>query len=288
MAVYLKGAFMKANYFFKWVTAVACISITWLYSPLYANAERPNFGWSWIMPYQPNYILPYYYTQSPDQNFRSVNPSGTRIQNNEFKFQISIQVPIVEDVFFPKDGINLAYTQLSYWQAYDQSAFFRETNYEPELFYHVNDLYKLGSMHLKHLQLGFVHQSNGRGGQLERSWNRIYLDQTLSWNQLNLSIRPWWRIHMSGLKDYNSDIMNYLGYGRVVIWTTLGQAEWSIMLRNQLESAFKRGFEQISISYPFTQHVKGYIQLNSGYGQSLAEYNHYTNAFGVGISLSGR
>ena len=125
-------------------------------------------SWSLLRPYHPNYIMPYYYTQSPDQEFDNINPSGTPIKRNEFKFQLSIQVPVFHHIFFPGDGFSFAYTQMSYWQAYSQSAYFRETNYEPELFYYVPDIKRFHGIKLERLQMGFYHQSNGRGGENER------------------------------------------------------------------------------------------------------------------------
>jgi len=32
--------------------------------------------------------------------------------------------------------------------------------------------------------------------------------------------------------------------------------------------------------------VKGYVQVFSGYGQSLIDYNRYTNGVGIGFALS--
>ena len=79
----------------------------------------------------------------------------------------------------------LAYTQKSFWQWInsDQSSPFRETNYNPEVFYRW-----IPTAHLFNhwaLDAGFEHESNGKGytppdaagrpTSLSRSWNRLYL-----------------------------------------------------------------------------------------------------------------
>jgi phospholipase A1 len=55
-----------------------------------------------------------------------------------------------------------------------------------------------------------------------------------------------------------------------------------------MESDFKRGTEELDITFPLYNHLHGFLQAFSGYGQNLISFNHYTNAFGVGISLTSR
>ena len=53
--------------------------------------------------------------------------------HEEFKAQLSMMVPIIPRLFHnPNASIDIAYTQLNYWQVYAKSQYFRETNYEPE------------------------------------------------------------------------------------------------------------------------------------------------------------
>jgi phospholipase A1/A2 len=60
----------------------------------------------------------------------------------------------------------------------------------------------------------------------------------------------------------------------------------SVMTRNNLESRFARGTEEVDFSFPLTTHFHGFVQFFSGYGQSLIEYDHYTNGVGVGFALN--
>lgn len=80
--------------------------------------------------YQPNYILPFNYTQFPDNNvYNGQTPDNQQISHYDVKFQLSLKYPLWNFNDFHK--LYVAYTQMSYWQAYQNSAFFRETNYEP-------------------------------------------------------------------------------------------------------------------------------------------------------------
>ncbi len=86
--------------------------------------------------YRPTYVLPYYYTANPYYSiYQNNTPNDQRIKSSEFKAQLSFFVPVMTSIFNdPNKTLNIAYTQLNYWQFYTSSQYFRETNYEPEVF----------------------------------------------------------------------------------------------------------------------------------------------------------
>jgi len=232
---------------------------------------------------EPTYILPYYYTGKPDQEVYPTdqNPDNQPIQKQEFKAQLSLLFPLWRNLF-KGTGLFASYTQLSYWQFYAKSQYFRETNYEPAIFLRRHILANA------EWRLGLVHQSNGRGLPYERSWNRAFLDFRISGEKWLISLKPWFLIFKSDSSNvHNPDIADYLGYGRVLLAYKIRRQTFSLMFRNALESGFKRGAVELTWSFPlFSTKLKGMVQFFSGYGQSLIEYNHYTNSAGVGIALS--
>lgn len=237
--------------------------------------------------YQPTYVIPFYYTGSPDNSVYDGNlPDNQSIMHDEIKFQFSFKYPLWQ--FNKAHILYIAYTQMSYWQAYQRSPFFRETDYEPEIFLANEVNIPLGNgWETNFLNVGAMHQSNGEGGNLERSWNRIYLNAIEGKGNFMVQIQPWYIIQDSSLETHNPDIANYLGYGQIILAYKYSQQVFSFQIRNEFESGFKRGALQFTWSFPTgIRHLKGYIQLFSGYGQSLIEYNHYTNSAGIGISLS--
>lgn len=232
--------------------------------------------------YQPNYVLPYYYTGNPYQSiYVGHTPENQRVMNSEFKYQMSFQVALWPHMFHSKLNLVFAYTQLSYWQFYAKSQYFRETNYEGSVFFSDNFTENwLGS-------IGVEHQSNGRGGPLERSWNRLFANLVLSGNHWLIDLDPWILIFTQESSDlHNPDICKYLGYGREIFAFTFYHQEITFQFRNILESGFKRGTIIAGYSFPIYGKMKGYIQFFTGYGQSLIEYNHYTNSAGIGIVFS--
>lgn len=229
---------------------------------------------------RPNYILPYYYTASPYQNvYEGDTPLNQRINQNEFKFQLSLLVPVVQSVMNMPLDINLSYTQMSYWQVYSTSAWFRETDYEPELIFN----YTLDPYNQVGLSLN--HESNGRGGTEERAWNRLIGLYTYGHNNWMVTARAWVLIFKADSSDlYNPDIVDYLGHGDLTGSYEIGKLVISLTGGN-FERIHQSHF-QGSLSYPITNKIRLYLQGYAGYGQSLIEYNHRTNAFGLGIAFN--
>ena len=264
----------------KTMTAITTNQPSALEQRIVQEKNESPFGISF---YAPTYILPAYYTFSPDYEVYDGNtPDDEKLDRLEFKAQLSLLVPVVSGNFYQRPlSLNFAYTELSYWQFYAKSQYFRETDYEPQVFasynFHPNWW----------LNVGTIHQSNGRGGDLERSWNRAYAALVFSGPNWMVSIRPWILIFKANSSDiHNSNIADYLGHGDLLLVYKTGRNEFSLMVRNEAESGFKRGAEEFDWSVHMWKHFYLYTQFFSGYGQSLIEYNHYTNAAGIGIALN--
>ena len=240
-----------------------------------------------ITAYKPNYILPVTYDSEPNQQHDLLDPV-------ELKFQISFKVILLEDMFNTNSELAVAYTQQNFWQAYndDISSPFRETNYEPEIFWGLHTNNDVLGMRFRYFMFGFVHQSNGRSKQLSRSWNRLYLNFVLQKGNFYLSIKPWYRIPEDPKSDPsdahgddNPDILDYMGHGELRAFYRYEKHEFSMMLRNNLLSDNKGAF-QLDWAYPAGDKLKWYVQYFNGYGESLIDYNHSVNKIGVGIMLT--
>jgi phospholipase A1/A2 len=246
------------------------------------NKIPPYFG---ITAYRPNYILPYYYTGSPYYAVYNNNtPNNETIDHSEFKFQISLKIPIWQMILGHNSSLMFAYTQLSYFQLYNTKTFVRETDYEPEFFLANKIDYHLSKNWLfNNVNVGINHQSNGYGNDLQRGWDRLYLEAIASSNHWMVSLQPWYVIDTN---DNNSNISKYLGHGQALVSYEIHQHVFSFQARNFLEHEARYVTGELTWSFPLTKYVKGYVQIFSGYGQSLIEYNHHTNSAGLGIALT--
>jgi phospholipase A1/A2 len=235
--------------------------------------------------YEPNYIMPFAYTSSWNKAAELEDDELDNLNHIETKFQLSIKTAIWKNFFNYKNSLNLAYTQLSFWQLYSHTPYFRETNYQPEIFFSGSIEKKLvGGWNLSFINIGAIHESNGRGGSNERSWNRAYAEVIFSNANWLLSIRPWYVIPGNSLEN-NPNISSYLGHERLILSYKFHQQTFSILTYN-LERLTTRASVEATWSFPLIRQLHGYVQGFSGYGQSLIEYDHRTNSVSVGIALN--
>lgn len=251
-----------------------------------------------IQPYRQTYLLVKRTSninrqpESPAIGHSTLTPID--IDASEVKFQLSLKADIGDQHNINFMGIKTlrlwgAYTQQSNWQVFNvrNSSPFRETVHEPELIATLGTGYASG---LKLINLGWVHQSNGRSLPESRSWYRIYLLGGWEWNNTtSILLRGWQRIQENSLKDDNPDISHYLGHGDIVIrWEPLDKSQSiAMLLRNNLSRTDNRGFVQIdwATQVKFGSAARMHLQLTSGFGESLIDYNHRQNTIGLGFSF---
>jgi phospholipase A1 len=216
------------------------------------------------------------------------------IDATEVKFQLSFKADIGDQRNVNFLGIKTvrfwgAYTQQSNWQVFNvrNSSPFRETVHEPEL---IATLGTGNASGLKLINLGWVHQSNGQPLPDSRGWYRIYLLGGWEWNNsTSILLRGWQRIPEKSHADDNPDISHYLGRGDMVIrWEPVDKSQSiALLLRNNLSGSDNLGYVQIDWATPvkFGNAARMHIQVTSGYGESLIDYNHHQNTFGLGFSF---
>jgi phospholipase A1 len=240
-----------------------------------------------IRPHKQVYLLPVRYTtdvnKQPSSPTQGTIPQPLDYINTEVKFQFSAKIKALE----VKERFDLwiAYTQLSFFQMYNKSnsAPFRENNYEPELMGVIHTDYDLLGLKGRFINIGLVHQSNGRADPLSRSWNRVYAQFGFERGGFGLTIRPWYRIREDWTDDNNPDITDYIGRGDLVATYRAGGHNFSLMLRSNVNFWNFRGAAQLDWSFPLYRQLKGYLQVFTGYGESLIDYNHNQTTLGAGF-----
>lgn len=236
---------------------------------------------------KPNYILPITHNTSPNEApFKQLDPNA-EADNEEVKFQLSFQTKMGQDLFGTNGDLWFGYTQVSYWQLYndDFSSPFRDTSYEPEAYFSFLTGYPFFGLTGRVINFGFVHQSNGRGEPLSRSWNRVYAEFLLDRGNLVLSFKPWVRINESSADDDNPDITDFLGHYELRAAYKWRQQLFSVMVRNVFDSEHRYNSE-LMWSFPIKAHLRGLVQWYNGYGESLIDYNHNNHRIGIGLLMT--
>jgi phospholipase A1 len=254
-----------------------------------AAAKRGIFSFT---AYQQNYFIPYHYTHRPNNSPSRVGEAPAaredRLNNEEATFQLSFKVKIAENLFPSGSDLWFGYSQYSVWQMYNKalSSPFRNTDYQPELMYVIPTGGEVLGLKWRMLNIGLVHQSNGRGEPLSRSWNRAYAQFGFERGDFVLLVKPWYRFDEDTPDDDNPEITDYLGRGEVLAIYRSGRQQFSARWRNSFQAHDNRGSILLDWSFPLVGNLKGYAQFFNGYGETLLDYNRSQTSFGLGILLT--
>jgi phospholipase A1 len=225
---------------------------------------------------------------SPNQAPYEVLGQGEVLTHNELKFELSLRAKFAKQLFGDKGDLWLAYSQTSWWQAFNRShsSPFRETNYEPEAWLSFVTNTDVLGLKLREISTGVWHQSNGQAGSLSRSWNRVYGDFQLVRGDWRVNVKPWVRIPEDPANDNNPDIENYLGRFELrTFYQTNGKQLLTLMLRNVFDREHRVNAE-LGWTFPIAGKMRGMVQYYYGYGESLIDYNYKINRIGVGIAVT--
>ena len=226
-----------------------------------------NFGFLGLKYYEPIYMLfTHDFSKKSDR------------KADELHFEFSFERPIAYEALGFGEKISFAYAQNSWWQITQDSAPFRESNYRPELYVSAPVPFA------DELKIGAMHESNGKGGEESRSWNRLYAQSTWSADGFSISPRVWYAFW---LDRTNEDIADYMGYGDLRASYTFGKQRLSALWRNNLHfDGSNRGAIELNYSFPiFNSGFYGYLRYFGGYGESLADYKRSVNKIGIGLSF---
>jgi phospholipase A1 len=226
-----------------------------------------------------NYFLPVSYRFKGQYE----ETNGHHANKVETEFQISIKYDFGANMLGFNEIYSIGYTQLAFWQLYEESAYFRETNYNPELFVTIPTIFSNEKIFLKAVCLSFAHESNGRGGAEERSWNYLSASAYFQYKLLFSELKLWKRLPDS--TDYNPNLIEYMGHGHLRFILPYREHIAQLVLKSNFKD---HGSVELNYSHP-TPHSDDlffYIKAFSGYGESLINYDGYINKIGIGFSIS--
>lgn len=212
------------------------------------------------------------------------------------KFQISLAIRLFGepmdklDYGERRDGLYTSFSQTSLWDLEGDSKPFYDSSYRPEVWYHQS----LPSGPLTHFGVegGGGHESNGRDGDLSRSFNHLFIrpvgrmDFTNGWH---VGFHPRARVYVTSLEE-NPDIARYRG--NFDLEAEIGQDDqFQLAAIGRIGNAMDRGSIQLDATYPLTVPTHGWanfdlhLQVFHGYGESLRAYDEKVTHVLAGISF---
>lgn len=237
------------------------------------NAEPARF----FRPYKDNYLV--FGRMRMDDD--SPPFSGEELDT---KFELGLTFSLFEgrETFDFLAPLHVGYSQKSWWNIAEDSAPFREHNYNPEIYWLFDQPTRplLGRPPFVDL-IGLEHQSNGRAGPQSRSWDRVYAQKEIDLiPQLSVGIKIW---DILARDLTNADIRRYLGNGEFSL--TFRPNE-----RTNLRWRVRHGNDVDTYSYTFDiyyrrPNVNGafFIQYHDGYGEALVTYNQKSRSLRGGF-----
>ena len=215
----------------------------------------------------------------------------------EFQFSVKYKVLNLKGDGDPLTHLYFAYTQTSFWNVLSKDPSFYDTSYKPSMFLYYPDLVQKDFFQFD-LQLGGEHESNGRGGDLERSYNRIYLQPKTTFDlpynlQFSLQPRVWFYVRVG---DNNLNIADYRGYADLLAaltWLDPDSGEkvqfaTKFMIGDEGSHAgltFDLRFNLVGIPVLRAFNPSIQVQYFTGYGQTLLQYNETSHALRAGLCL---
>lgn len=227
--------------------------------------------------HKPIFILPYTYSRDYES------------EQTEVLFSVSAKLrPLGPPLYF-------AYSQRSYWTLYDDSRSrpFRETVYNPEIFYRWKPRRDAEASSIWGIDGGYEHESNGQDIPASRSWDRLYLAPFFERRGTAVQLKLWVRLPEDNKKDDqdakgddNPDIEDFLGHGELHLHRRLGlNRRLHLMLRGNPGAG--HGAIQIEHSWRIGQGDLFWQAYGfHGYGESLTDYNDSVTRIGIGFALS--
>ena len=252
----------------------------------------PDSRRAYVRLHQPNYLLLGRYTTdaniAPYQPLFDAFDEEGEFDDVEAKFQLSVKGRLLatDD---NRWGLWFAYTQQSQWQLYspDISRPFRETNYMPEIFGSFRPGVDIGGWQWNLLNFGYTHQSNGRADPISRSWDRLFVEAGFERDNFVLLARAWTRVTPSDYEDDNPDIVDYYGHGEITGIYKWRDNSFTLMGRGNLSTG--KGAAQFTwASRPLLGPLRGYVQVFTGYGESMIDYDWRQTTIGLGVTLNDR
>ncbi|PXW27656.1 phospholipase A [Paraburkholderia caballeronis] len=214
------------------------------------------------------------------------------------RFQLSFKYRILmpDDLRSKRfvDNLYFAYTQTSIWDLSATSAPFRDTSYEPQLFYYLADTGWASSWYSRMgIAAGVGHESNGKSGDDSRGINIVFVRPTWEFGDLtstHLTVSPKLYYYLS--KHDNPDIAAYRGYADLLV--KYGSPD-GLQLATTLRKGTKHWYGSVDaqLTYPLARLLGsawgGYLWVGyfNGYGEDILDYNrrqHWIARIGYSIA----
>lgn len=203
--------------------------------------------------------------------------------DSDAKFQVSIRQRLTSSILPFKSYLYLTYTQVAFWDVFQESFPFRDLNFNPTI--GIGRSLVHNNRYIGMLAVQFEHESNGKDEDKSRSWNKISFMTYLALDRMwSIQAKVWIPI-VDG--ENNPDLVKYKGWGFFASNYRFDN-RWSMgMIVTKRGGVNLNANVTFNVAYkPFknsNQHL--FVEYYNGYGESLLEYNQFRQRLRLGFVI---
>lgn len=202
--------------------------------------------------------------------------------NSDAKFQISVRQRLTNSVLPFRTYLFLTYTQLAFWDIFQESFPFRDINFNPTIGIGRPLVYE--NRYLGEINLQLEHESNGKDEEASRSWNKISFSSSLRFNNHWSYFGKLWIPFVDG--ENNPDIVRYKGYGLFALSYNKNE-KYNMSVVINPRTGFGNANITVNYSYRLFKKENQYLffEFYNGYGEGLLDYKEFHQRFRLGFVI---
>ncbi|MCD7972178.1 MAG: phospholipase A [Candidatus Azobacteroides sp.] len=200
-------------------------------------------------------------------------------------FQISIRHRATKSHLPFNSFLFITYTQKSFWNIYEESMPFYDTNYNPGIGvgkYLIHNNILRGAAFIQ-----IEHESNGRDELDSRSWNMISFSSKYFFNPyINFGLRAWIPIVDGG---NNRNLVSYKGLGTISIDCMTTDRKWWITGELNPRKGWGNINTMVTAGFKASRNSNQYFyaRFYNGKGDCLLDYDKYKINIQFGLCIKG-
>jgi len=203
--------------------------------------------------------------------------------NSDAKFQISVRQRLTNSVLPFRTYLFLTYSQLAFWDVFQDSFPFRDINFNPTIGLGKPLVYN--NRYLGDLAFQIEHESNGKDGDDSRSWNKVSMYGVFKINPHWTYFIKMWVPIIDG--QNNKDLALYKGYGiSAVNFKQKEKYNISLILNHRAGGAFNANIT-VNAAYRLFKKENQYLffEFYNGFGEGLLDYKVFHQRFRLGFVI---
>ena len=203
--------------------------------------------------------------------------------NSDAKFQISVSQRLTNSILPFRTYLFLTYTQLAFWDVFQESFPFRDINFNPTVGLAKPLVYK--NRYLGEIAFQMEHESNGKDGDASRSWNKVSFQGQFKINPHWSYFTKLWVPIVDG--ENNLNIVRYRGWATSAISYNQKQKFNASLVINKRGGAILNANITVNFAYRLFQDENQYLffEYYDGYGEGLLDFDRYHQRFRLGFVI---